>query len=51
MGYSVYYNGEIDISPALSDEHVTLLDEALTKSNPTLFRNHRRRRAGLVSRL
>ena len=37
MGYSVYYNGEIDISPALSDEHATLLDEALTKSNPALL--------------
>ena len=37
MGYSVYYNGEIDISPELSDEHATLLDEALTKSNPALL--------------
>src|ERR1700676_2950330 len=37
MGYSVYYNGEIDISPELSDEHATLLDEALTKSNPGLL--------------
>src|SRR5260370_13157098 len=37
MGYSVYYNGEIDISPALSDEHTTLLDEALVKSNPALL--------------
>jgi hypothetical protein len=37
MGYSVYYNGEIDISPALSDEHATLLDEALVKSNPALL--------------
>src|SRR5260221_6572247 len=36
MGYSFYYNGEIDISPELSDEHATLLDEALTKSNPAL---------------
>ena len=51
MGYSVYYNGEIDISPELSDEHATLLDEALTKSNPRTVRNHRRRRARLVSRL
>src|ERR1700688_2242975 len=37
MGYSVYYNGEIDISPELSDEHATFLDEALTKSNPALL--------------
>ena len=37
MGYSVYYNGEIDISPELSDEHATPLDEALTKSNPALL--------------
>ena len=37
MGYSVYYNGEIDISPELSDEHATLLDEALTKSNLALL--------------
>ena len=37
MGYSVYYDGEIDISPELSDEHATLLDEALTKSNPALL--------------
>ena len=37
MGYSVYYNGEIDISPELSDEHAALLDEALTKSNPALL--------------
>ena len=37
MGYSVYYNGEIDISPELSDEHATLLDDALTKSNPALL--------------
>src|ERR1700688_2227932 len=37
MGYSVYYNGEIDISAELSDEHATLLDEALTKSNPALL--------------
>src|SRR5580704_16765189 len=37
MGYSVYYNGEIDISPELSDEHATLLDEALTKGNPALL--------------
>src|ERR1700687_804606 len=37
MAYSVYYNGEIDISPALSDEHATLLDEALVKSNPALL--------------
>lgn len=37
MGYSVYYNGEIDISPELSDEHATLLDEALTKSNPAML--------------
>jgi hypothetical protein len=37
MGYSVYYNGEIDISPELSDEHATLLDEALTKSTPALL--------------
>src|ERR1700686_4626607 len=37
MGYSVYYNGEIDISFKLSDEHATLLDEALTKSNPALL--------------
>ena len=29
MGYSVYYNGEIDISPELSDDHATLLDDAL----------------------
>src|SRR6266436_1096908 len=37
MGYSVYYNGEIDISPELSDEHATLLDEALTRSTPALL--------------
>src|ERR1700678_2293480 len=37
MGDSVYYNGEIDISPELSDEHATLLDEAFTKSNPALL--------------
>jgi len=37
MGYSVYYNGEIDISPELSDEHATLMDEALAKSNPALL--------------
>ena len=37
MGYSVYYNGEIDISPELSDEHATLLDDALTKSNPAVL--------------
>jgi len=29
MGYSVYYNGEIDISPKLSEEHVRVLGEAL----------------------
>lgn len=34
MGYSVYYNGEIGISPELSNEHEALLDEALTKDNP-----------------
>jgi len=34
---TVYYNGEIVISPELSDEHAMLLDEALTKSNPTLL--------------
>ena len=33
MGYSVYYNGEIGISPELSKEHEALLDEALTKDN------------------
>ena len=32
MGYSVYYNGEIDISPELSDEHATLLGDALQKA-------------------
>jgi len=32
MGYSVYYNGEIDISPELSDEHATLLDGELSVS-------------------
>jgi len=32
MRYSVYYNGEIDISPELSDEHATLLDDALKKA-------------------
>src|ERR1700689_5498955 len=37
MGYSAYYNGEMDISPELSDEHATLLDEALTKSIPALL--------------
>ena len=37
MGYSVYYNGEIAISPELSDEHATLLDEALTRSIPALL--------------
>src|ERR1700735_1487965 len=37
MGYSVYYNGEIDISPELSDEHAKLLDEALTKRKPALL--------------
>jgi hypothetical protein len=33
MGYSVYYNGEIDVSLELSDEHARLLDEGLTKNN------------------
>ncbi len=33
MGYSVYYNGEIGISPELSNEHEALLDEALTKDS------------------
>ena len=37
MGYAGYYKGEIDISPELSDEHATLLDEALIKSNPALL--------------
>src|SRR6202790_4972842 len=37
MGYSVYYNREIEISPGLSDEHETLLDDALTKSNLALL--------------
>ena len=32
-GYSVYYKGEIGISPELSNEHEALLDEALTKDN------------------
>jgi hypothetical protein len=39
MGHSVYHNGEIDISPELRDEHATLLEEALTKSNPALLGN------------
>ncbi len=29
MGYSVYYNGEIDISPQLGEEHEMVLDDAL----------------------
>jgi hypothetical protein len=37
MGYSVYYNGEIDISPGLTDEHRTVLEEGLAQRSLSLL--------------
>jgi hypothetical protein len=37
MGYSVYYNGEIEISPELTKEHATALEEGLEKRSLALF--------------
>lgn len=37
MGYSVYYEGEIEISPELTKEHKTMLEEGLAKRSLALF--------------
>lgn len=37
MGYSVYYNGDIGISPKLNEKHEALLEEALRKDSLALL--------------
>jgi hypothetical protein len=37
MGYSVYYEGEIQISPELTKEHATVLEEGLAKRSLALL--------------